>query len=169
MSSLCRSSLQQAVTSSSSSSFAQHFLLLQTLSGRVTVFCSFLHFFFSTAANNTTTSSLSDTFLHFYIQSLSWLVFYLLLLCWELEEEIKKKARLKEEEENRETWRRKRAFILRSNHGSSWYAGKLLKGGCWVSFCRRYQQTKPVYPKWRRHCATTGHFPQILNCLLLYI
>lgn len=26
------------------------------------------------------------------------------------------------------TWRRKRAFILRSNHGSSWYAGKL-KGG----------------------------------------
>lgn len=26
------------------------------------------------------------------------------------------------------TWRRKRAFIFRSNHGSSWYAGKL-KGG----------------------------------------
>lgn len=27
-----------------------------------------------------------------------------------------------------QTWRRKRAFILRSNHGSSWYAGKW-KGG----------------------------------------
>lgn len=34
----------------------------------------------------------------------------------------------RKKKENTETWRRKRAFILRSNHGSSWYAGKW-KGG----------------------------------------
>lgn len=158
---LCRSSLEVGSNQLVILLFAQHFLLLQTLAGRVCVCVCTFFISFSTANK--------PAFPIGYISSASNLNLSLLgrLFCLfggkkSSERRLKEsKTQRRRRRKNTQTWRRKRAFILRSNHGSSWYAGKW-KGGRGVTFegvfNRRYQQTKPVYQQWRGHCATTGHF-----------
>lgn len=123
---LCRSSLKQAVTRSSSSSLAERFLLLHTLCVCLQ-FCSLL--FLVSAANKL--HFLSDIFLLFFAAKSNLLWRSLFRVKKKVEEGIKKikqKLGRETEKKNTQTWRRKRVFILRSNHGSSWYAGKW-KGG----------------------------------------